>query len=200
MKPIMVLEEARDSISCVLAGREGVGGKGEYEILAGSVDGRVRSYDLRMGRCDTDVIGTSVTSLRRTLDGKGVLVGGQDSTIRLFDRDNGGLLKAYKSPGFKNEEYRLRSCFGGNERWVVSGNEEVGEDGEVIVWDTMTGEVVKKVKIEAKKGEKKKVGADGKEKERKNVISCVAWTGNGKGRQWCCAGSDGVVTVFGPES
>jgi len=48
-KAMMVLGEARDSVSCV--------GVGEGEVLAGSVDGRVRSYDLRMGRCTVDVIG-----------------------------------------------------------------------------------------------------------------------------------------------
>jgi mitogen-activated protein kinase organizer 1 len=198
MKPIMVLEEARDSVSCVCAGS--LVGKGEYEILSGSVDGRVRCYDLRMGRVETDVVGASVTSLMRTRDGKGVLVGSLDSTVRLMDRDGGGLLKAYKGNGWKNEEFRLRSAFGGNERWVLCGNEEVkGDDGEVVVWDTLTGEVVQRVRVEGSKiEEKKKIGRDGKEKEKRNVISCVAWKENGRGDQWCCAGTDGIVTVFGP--
>lgn len=201
MKPIMVLEEARDSVSCVLAGREGQKGGG-YEILTGSVDGRVRCYDLRMGRLEVDVIGTSVTSLQRTYDGKGVLVGGLDSSVRLMDRDGGGLLKLYKGEGWKNEEFRLRSTFGGMDRWVLCGNEELkDEDGEVVVWDTMTGKIAERLRINSPKVEgKKKIGRDGKEKERKNVISCIAWKENGKGDQWCCAGTDGIVTVFGPSS
>jgi mitogen-activated protein kinase organizer 1 len=195
MKPIMVLDEARDSVSCVL-----VGGRKEWEILAGSVDGRVRCYDLRMGKLDTDVIGASVTSLQRTRDGNGVLVGSLDGAVRLMDRDGGGLLRAYRDERFSNEEFRLRSTFGGNERWVLCGNEGVkGSDGEVVIWDTLTGKVVERVKVEGSKVEgKKKIGRDGKEKERTNVISCVAWKEDGRGDQWCCAGTDGIVTVFGP--
>jgi len=29
------------------------------------------------------------------------------------------------------------------------------------------------------------------------VVSCVAWKNEGRGDQWCCAGTDGVVTVYG---
>jgi mitogen-activated protein kinase organizer 1 len=67
------------------------------------------------------------------------------------------------------------------------------------VWDTLTGEVVQRVRVEGSKIEgKKKIGRDGKEKEKRNVISCVAWKENGRGDQWCSAGTDGIVTVFGP--
>ena len=48
-KPIQVLEEAKDSVSSVI-----VDG---HEIATGSVDGRVRLYDLRMGQVYVDVIG-----------------------------------------------------------------------------------------------------------------------------------------------
>jgi mitogen-activated protein kinase organizer 1 len=195
MKPIMVLDEARDSVSCVLAG-EG----GEYEILAGSVDGRVRCYDLRKGVLETDVIGSSVTSLQRTRDGNGVLVGALDGSIRLMDRDGGGLLKSYRAEKWKNQEFRLRSAFGGNERWVLCGNEDVaGDDGEVVAWDTLTGKVVERIRVSGSRaGEKQRIGADGKVKERQNVISCIAWKENGRGDQWCCGGTDGIITVFGP--
>lgn len=49
MKPIQVLEEARDSVSSLHV----VG----HEIVTGCVDGRVRVYDLRMGMVFVDVIG-----------------------------------------------------------------------------------------------------------------------------------------------
>lgn len=48
-KAIMTFSEARDSVSCL----EVVGA----EIVAGSVDGRVRCYDIRMGSMEQDVIG-----------------------------------------------------------------------------------------------------------------------------------------------
>ena len=48
-KPIQVLEEAKDSVSSLHV----VG----HEIVTGSVDGRMRVYDLRMGMIFVDVIG-----------------------------------------------------------------------------------------------------------------------------------------------
>ena len=48
-KPIQVLEEAGDSVSSLQV----VG----HEIVTGSVDGRMRVYDLRMGMVFVDVIG-----------------------------------------------------------------------------------------------------------------------------------------------
>lgn len=55
-KAIQVLEEAKDSVSSLHV----VG----HEIVTGSVDGRMRVYDLRMGMIFVDVIGrTSVLTL-----------------------------------------------------------------------------------------------------------------------------------------
>ena len=48
-KPIQILDEARDSISTLSIL--------EHEIISGSVDGRVRSYDMRMGMVHVDFIG-----------------------------------------------------------------------------------------------------------------------------------------------
>ncbi len=54
-RPLMVLSEARDSVSCLVVG--------EAEVVAGSVDGRVRGYDLRMGVISVDVIGSTSSCL-----------------------------------------------------------------------------------------------------------------------------------------
>jgi mitogen-activated protein kinase organizer 1 len=60
-KPIQALEEARDSVSSVdISG---------YEIVTGAVDGRVRVYDLRMGKVFTDIIGCKL--FPRSLEGAG---------------------------------------------------------------------------------------------------------------------------------
>ena len=53
MKPIQVLDEARDSVSSLHV----VG----HEIVTGCVDGRMRVYDLRMGMMFVDVIGRMYT-------------------------------------------------------------------------------------------------------------------------------------------
>jgi mitogen-activated protein kinase organizer 1 len=188
-----VLSEAKDSISCVLVNKNG-----GYEIVAGSVDGRVRYYDIRMGRMDTDVLPGPVTSLAAMRGGDAMLVGTLDGRIRLIDRSGGGCLMTYK--GHMNAEFRIRSAFGGKEAWVLGGSEVEGEDGQVWVWDTVSGAVVQKLVVKGaghQEGKKRVVGSDGKEKARKNVVSCVAWKNEGRGDQWCCAGTDGVVTVYG---
>ena len=50
-RPMMTLDEATDAVSCLVV-RSGHG-----QIIAGSVDGRVRAYDLRMGMVCVDVVG-----------------------------------------------------------------------------------------------------------------------------------------------
>jgi hypothetical protein len=49
--PIQVLEDAKDSVTAVQIKN--------YEIITGSVDGKLRTYDLRAGQLSTDVVGRS---------------------------------------------------------------------------------------------------------------------------------------------
>ena len=179
-KPVMVWEDAGDSVSCV----EVQG----WVVVAGSVDGRVRTYDVRMGVVGTDVLGCEglflvavctllrkmvsngvadpVTSVSLTADGAAMLVSTLDSTLRLMDRTNGQLLQAYR--GHANTEYRVRSCLGLNDAVVVSGS----EDGCLYAWDVLEGKVVEQLRAH-----------EGK------VASAVAW--NGRAREWASAGGDG---------
>lgn len=196
-RPVQVLAEAKDSVTAVAV-------RGP-EIVSGSVDGRVRTYDVRMGRCVTDVVGPSVTSLGLTRDGKAVLVGSLDSKVRLMDRESGGCLKTYSDPGWKNEDLRLQSIFGGKEQYVLVGDEMTatpGRNGEgrIWAWDILSGELKAKVAVPwGPPGHepKKLVGKDGKPKERSNVLTCFAWRENGFGDQYCVSGTSGIVTVFG---
>lgn len=57
-KPIQIFDEAKDSVSSL-----DVSG---HEIAAGSVDGRVRLYDLRMGMMYVDVIGRMSSTLHNS--------------------------------------------------------------------------------------------------------------------------------------
>lgn len=47
--PIQTLDEARDAVQAIHVGKS--------YILTGSVDGHVRTYDLRMGELRTDFLG-----------------------------------------------------------------------------------------------------------------------------------------------
>ncbi|KAF2191814.1 WD40 repeat-like protein [Zopfia rhizophila CBS 207.26] len=180
-KPIMTFEEARDSISdvCVF----------DAEILSAGVDGRVRSYDLRMGKCNVDVIGYPATSLTVTKKGTEVLVSALDSAVRLMDRENGRLLKAYRDEGFVNTDLRVRSTLGMNDSVVLSGS----DDGMVYAWDLLEGSVLHKFKhseMKEVKGTKNAVDGSGK----KDVVSAVAFCKIRK--EWASAGGDGNVVVW----
>ncbi|KAI9798690.1 MAG: hypothetical protein M1833_004679 [Piccolia ochrophora] len=175
-KPIQVLEEARDSVSCLQV----VG----HEICSGSVDGRVRVYDLRMGMVYVDVVGHPVTSLALTRDGAALLVSSLDGCIRLLDKGSGKLLQSYS--GHKNTEYRVRSGLAMNDAFVVSGS----EDGQVWVWDVVEGEVVTKVDVRA--AEERAASS----KDSKTVVVGALALCEGR-KEWACGATDGTVQIWG---
>lgn len=180
-KPIMTLDDARDAIQdvCIFGS----------EVISGSVDGRVRSYDIRTGMCNVDVIGHPITSLKVTKSGTELLVSSLDSTVRLMDRDNGQLLKAYRDAGFVNKELRVRSTLGINDSVVVSGT----EDGLVYAWDLLEGNVLHKFRhseMREVKGKTTTVPAS-----KKEIVGAVAFSKTRK--EWASAGGDGNVVVWG---
>ncbi|KAL8711419.1 MAG: hypothetical protein Q9220_004077 [cf. Caloplaca sp. 1 TL-2023] len=158
MKPIQTLEDSSDSVSSlhVLS----------HEIVTGSVDGKLRLYDLRMGMVHVDTIGHPITSVQQTSDGNAVLVSTLDSSIRLIDKSNGQMLQSYK--GHRNKNYRIRSCLGLGDAVIFSGS----EDGKVYAWDLLEGKVLETL-----------AGHDGK------VASAV--TSNSARKEWASAGVDG---------
>ncbi|KAL2266427.1 hypothetical protein VTJ83DRAFT_5779 [Remersonia thermophila] len=214
-KPVQVLAEARDAVAALAVGLPG--SAADAEILAGSVDGRLRAYDVRAGRCVADAFPASVTSVCLARDGRTVLVGTLDSKARLMDRKDGTCLRAYEAGPRRNEELRVQCVLGGGERFVVAGDEMTGDEeqepgaaggaggggdnqGRLWAWDLLTGKVVAQVPVpwgSGSEARRKVVGRDGKPKERKNVVSCLAWKDGGFGDQFCAGGTSGVVTVFG---
>lgn len=162
-----------------------------YSIASGSYDGHVRLYDVRMGKTTDDVLAHPVTSVRCSADGNAFLASTLDSYIRMLDRSNGNLLKAFGGPAkdtpivdptrsrhvYRNAELRVRSTFAQGDAVVLSGSEAAKNDSErlgaaVFAWDILSGELVATVPM----GEKVK------------VVSCVAW--NEKG-YWTGGCSDG---------
>ncbi|TFK73960.1 WD40 repeat-like protein [Pluteus cervinus] len=124
-QPIQVLEEARDAVQAIHVN--------SHSVITGSVDGHIRTYDLRMGELRSDFIGHPVTSVLPTQDNQTLLVTTLDSTIRLMDASTGKMLNKFQ--GHKNESYRCRACFGHGEGSVLIGD----EDGRVWAWDLLDG-------------------------------------------------------------
>ena len=138
--PIQTLEEARDTVQTLHVGRS--------YIVTGSVDGHVRTYDLRMGELRTDFIGRMSTSPSRhssalnaspsidpvtaivpSQDNQTYLVTTIDGHVRLMDMSTGKMLNDFK--GHASGSYRIRACFGHGEASVLCGD----EDGAVWAWD-----------------------------------------------------------------
>ncbi|PVI04366.1 WD40 repeat-like protein [Periconia macrospinosa] len=180
-KPIMVLDEAKDSVTDVVAL--------DGEIVSGSVDGRVRTYDLRRGICEVDVMGHPVTSLEVSKKGTEILVSCLDSTVRLMDRANGQLLKAYRDEAFVNTELRVRSTLGMNDSVVVSGS----DDGMVFAWDLLGGECLHRFKHSERRAVNSK--SSNTPRVKKDIVSAVAFCKSR--REWTSAGGDGNVVVWG---
>ncbi|RDA86593.1 hypothetical protein CP532_5988 [Ophiocordyceps camponoti-leonardi (nom. inval.)] len=199
-KPIQSLSEAKDAITCIAV-------RGP-DVVASSVDGRVRSYDVRMGRCVTDVFAASVTSVALTRDARAMLVGSLDSRLRLMDRDNGACLRTFSHPEWRNEGLRLQSLLGAKEKYALVGDDMSSPSspadgyGRIWAWDLLSGKLAAKLDVPwgppGYETRKKVIGKDGKEKTPTNVISCMAWTDDGWGDHFCVGGTSGVVTVFGP--
>ncbi|PYH87899.1 WD repeat protein [Aspergillus ellipticus CBS 707.79] len=185
-KPIQTLTEARDTVSSLHVHMP------SYSIASGSYDGHVRIYDLRMGGTTVDVLAHPVTSVRGSNDGNAVLASTLDGRIRMLDRADGKLLKAFGGEGegedtgvdkratYRNSELRIRSVFAKADAVVMSGSEADSHTGQagVFAWDVLSGEVLAHVPA----------GAGVK------AVSAVAW--NERGGNWAGGCSDGTVKVY----
>lgn len=127
-EPIQIIDDAKDSVSSLMVS--------QHEILSGSIDGKVRIYDIRMGQLHVDCIGHPVTSVSFTRDSQCVLASTLDDTIRLMDKDTGELLNEFT--GHKNRDYKVDSCLSSSDAQVVSGS----EDGRICFWDLVEGKIV----------------------------------------------------------
>ncbi|TEB38371.1 nuclear mRNA splicing protein [Coprinellus micaceus] len=121
-------KEARDAVQTLHVG--------PTFVIAGSVDGHVRTYDLRMGELRSDYIGNPVAAVIPTQDATTYLATSLDNHVRLMDMATGKMLNDFT--GHTNESYRIRACFGHGEASVVCGDEK----GLVWAWDLLDGKVL----------------------------------------------------------
>lgn len=125
-RPIFEADEATDAIlSMALT---------STTLHTGSVDGHMRTYDIRQGVLRTDVLGEPITSLTPTHDGGAMLVSTLDSTHRLLDLVDGSLLQTWT--GHQQTSFRCHSTLTQDEALVLAGDEQ----GAVHAWDMLSGE------------------------------------------------------------
>ena len=141
--PIQILEHATDSV-------ESVSICGTW-IQTASVDGELRTYDIRNGGVLIDTFKAPITNTRMNKDASCSLISLLDSSLHLVDLESGRSLISFK--GHLNTKYRLRSTFSRSEASVVSGS----EDGAIYIWDVLSGTVTAKLT------------------EHKQAVNCVEW-------------------------
>ncbi|KAJ2290000.1 hypothetical protein IWW55_006181 [Coemansia sp. RSA 2706] len=172
--PLQVLKESKDGVASLVLT--------ESEIIAGSIDGCVRTYDMRNAKVVEDSLESPVVSVSVAGSQQGRLLAGcMDSTIQLLDREGDGRAVA-AFVGHKCAEYRIQCDSNG--QTVVSGS----EDGFVYQWDIASGgEIIQHTHRLA--------GHSG-------IVNSVklhprATTDARKSRAMVSAGSDGSVIVWG---
>ncbi|KAF1330213.1 Mitogen-activated protein kinase organizer, partial [Globisporangium splendens] len=122
--PIQVLDDFKDSVTSMVIS--------DHEIIAGCVDGIVRTFDLRAGMVYREHIEEPVVSVSLSPDARFLLAGCLDGSIRLIEKETGQETKRYQ--GHRVEAYRIESCFSNDGAFVLSGS----ENGKVYAWDLVT--------------------------------------------------------------
>lgn len=133
-EPIETLTDATDSVTSIL-----VHG---HEVISASVDGRVRTYDLRMGELRTDYVTehSALTSLAMSHDNQCLAVSCLDAhygTIHLLERSTGSILASY-SGHHRSTNYGVGVGITSDDCYIVTGS----EDGMVPIYDLASKELV----------------------------------------------------------
>lgn len=126
-EPIQVLPPFGDSVTSVVAAA--------HEVVAGSVDGCLRAFDLRRALVLTDQLHDPITCVSLSRDGQCVLAGCMNGTLSLLEKRDGSRLNVYR--GHAHAQYAIGSCLTRDDAHVVSGS----EDGAVLVWDLVEATV-----------------------------------------------------------
>lgn len=124
--PIQILKEAKDSVTDVHV----VQNDNQALIRTASVDGRIRTYDLRKGIVRCDDLSSPITSMSQTQDGQYLAASCLDGTIRLIELDSGELVNTYDKH-HKAGQYGLMCAITADGTTIVSGS----EDGQCVLYD-----------------------------------------------------------------
>lgn len=143
--PIMILNDATDSISTVLIN--------DHEIISSSIDGCLRTYDLRINKIRKHtfhpVSKTSIIDVSYTKDNLCILVSCLDGTMHLIERDNlyddnndteESLIKTYPCHESRTTgNYLIQTSISANDDYIVCGS----ESSAVFIHDFESGKMVK---------------------------------------------------------
>jgi mitogen-activated protein kinase organizer 1 len=123
--PIQMMKDAKDSVTSLAVT--------DYLIISGSVDGNVRSYDIRKGLLDTDNLADPVVCVRVSTDFRCSLASCLGGYVRLLEIATGRFLKEYS--GHTNNSFKSESCFESDNCSIIAAS----EDGSVMHWEMTSG-------------------------------------------------------------
>jgi mitogen-activated protein kinase organizer 1 len=126
--PIQIMQDFKDSVTCIA--------RTDSALIAGSVDGFIRIYDMRKGQLQNDNLKHPVTSVRVSSDQNCYIASCLDNTVRMVDMASGRVLKEYS--GHKHANFKSEAAFDSDCNHIMAGS----EDGTVVRWDIVTGAVV----------------------------------------------------------
>lgn len=144
-EPIQILSDAKDSVSCVkvFQKEEGISGGTMAEIITSSVDGKVRTYDLRKGLMKVDDFGKDsvLTHVSQTRDALCNAVATLGDSVHIVEKSTGTLLNTLHG-GHHSGRYAIECDFTSNDKYLVSGS----ENGDAVFYDVVSGKVVQTLK------------------------------------------------------
>ena len=110
----------------------------------GSVDGKLRIYDMRAGQLYSDDRGFPITCVRAVNDNKCALVACLSQSLHLSEIATGTVLKSYT--GHVNRDYKIECGVTFDDQHVVSGS----EDGSLFIWNLLNGQQKRSMKAHYK--------------------------------------------------
>ena len=131
--PGQILEDATDAVLSV-------NGKHESQIYVASVDGILRTYDIRNCQRIEDHFQSIISHVGLSQDKECLIVSTLNNTINVTQRETGDVLATYT--GHTNSKYKSESCFSKNDKNVVG----TSEDGSVYVWDLVSSKLINSTK------------------------------------------------------
>jgi len=122
----MILDQAKDAVTCVRMG------KGGDAIVTSSVDGKIRTFDLRTAQMITEDIVHPVTSFSFSNDGTSIAASCLDGIVRLWESNTAATATRTTSrkrvfqklySAHKSNNYKVECAFTSNDEYLISGSE-----------------------------------------------------------------------------
>ena len=142
--PIQVMEDFHDNVTSIVEARDFAGCSSS--IIASSLDGTVKTYDMRAGKCVTDALGAPVGAITLSHDRNCILAAlpcksaaastGGGGDLLLMEREGGSVLNRYSGSGHLHSVYRVLPALTSTDSHVIAPS----EDGNVRFFDLVDGE------------------------------------------------------------